>query len=517
MIHTHSGANNNHSSPKNSTPRTYAAIDLKSFYASVECAERELDPMKTHLVVADAARTEKTICLAVSPSLKAYGISGRARLFEVIAKVKQINYQRRQNAPNHQFTGNSSNADELAKNPNLELDFIIATPRMQYYIDYSQKIYQTYLKYLAPDDLYAYSIDEIFCDLTDYLRMYRLSSEELVTKIILDVFQTTKITATAGIGTNMFLCKVAMDILAKHTPPNSAGVRIAELDEISFREKLWNHRPITDFWRVGPGYAKRLAERGMYTMGDVARCSLTNEELLYKMFGVNAELLIDHSWGYECTTIASVKNYRSSTKSISSGQVLHCPYDAQKAEVIVKEMAESLALELLEKHLVTNHLVLNVSYDRENTPKIQKVNSQSSTIIDRYGRTVPKPAHGTLRLPQKTSSSNLIIDGFIKLYHQIIEPKFLIRKLTLDVANLVPENSDPKLPIYAQTSLFTNYQKVEQAEHLAKQQLKAEKKLQNAILKIRKRYGQNAILRGTNFEDGATGRERHHQIGGHQA
>jgi len=489
----------------------YAAIDLKSFYASVECHERGLNPLTTNLVVADASRTEKTICLAISPSLKSYGLGGRARLFEVISKVKQINLERQLRSPLQTFLGKSYDNEELKRNPSLQLDFLIATPRMRYYLDYSSKIYQIYLRHVAPADIFAYSIDEIFCDITSYLKMTGLTPDEFVTQMITDVYRETGITATAGIGTNLFLAKVAMDILAKHTEPNSQGVRIATLDEIGFREKLWSHTPITDFWRVGPGYAKRLANRNIHTMGDVAHCSLINMDLLYKMFGVNAELLIDHAWGYEPTEIRDVKNHQPETKSISSGQVLSCPYDYTKAQVIVKEMAESLALQLVEKSYLTNHLTLYINYDRENHSEI--------STTDHYGRKVPKPARGTYRLTYPTSSSQLIIHGFTKLFEKITNPDFTIRKITLAANDLIDENAyqtTAETPELSQLDLFTNYAELEKQKLREINSLKSEHNLQRAILDIRKRYGKNAILRGTNFEEGATGRNRHHQIGGHR-
>lgn len=490
----------------------YAAIDLKSFFASVECVERGLDPLTTNLVVADKSRTEKTICLAVSPSLKSYGLGGRARLFEVVSKVKQINAERKLHTPLGTFLGKSHDNEKLKTNPNLELDYIIATPRMKYYLDYSSKIYQIYLRHVSPEDIFAYSIDEIFCDITSYLKMTGLTPEDFVTQMIAEIYQETGITATAGVGTNLFLAKVAMDILAKHATPNSQGVRVAMLDEISFREKLWQHTPITDFWRIGRGYAKRLASRNIHTMGDVAYCSLTNMEMLYKMFGINAELLIDHAWGYEPTEIRDVKSHRPETKSISSGQVLSCPYPYDQAKVIVKEMAESLSLQLVEKNYLTNHLVLHIDYAPGNIDK--------TSVTDYYGRHVPKPAHSTYRLPYMTSSSKLIIDGFTRLFEQIVNHDFTVRKVTVAACDLVDENAHQptdNLTIPEQLDFFTNYTELEQQKSREIQSLQSEHNLQKAILDIRKRYGKNAILRGTNFETGATGRQRHHQIGGHRA
>lgn len=464
-------------------PKAYASIDLKSFYASVECVERGLNPLTTNLVVADASRTDKTICLAISPSLKAkFGLPGRARLFEVKQRVR--------NTP-----------------------FIIATPRMQYYIDYSATIYNIYLKYLAPDDLFAYSIDEVFCDLTSYLKLYQLSPAELVTKMLTDVYQTTGITATAGIGTNLFLSKIAMDILAKHAEPNSAGVRIAELDELSFRQKLWPHRPITDFWRIGPGIAKTLHAHCIYTMGDLARCSLSNPELLYQLFGVNAELLIDHAWGYESATIPEIKSYKPTTKSLSSGQVLHSPYPVDKARIVTAEMADAIALDLAVKHLVTDQLVLHISYDQTSLQVGQTPPNLQATKIDRFGRRVPKSAHATLRLPNKTNLMPTIHQNFLRLYDQIVEPKYFVRRLNLGVGNLTPADS---LPDFQQTSLFAD-DGANTSAAISNDQLARSAHMQDAILAIRQKYGPNAILKGINFEDGATAISRHRQIGGHRA
>lgn len=490
--------------------KIYAAIDLKSFYASVECHERGLDPLTTNLVVADESRTDKTICLAISPSLKSYGLPGRARLFEVNSKVHEINAERKAKTPLGIFLGKSSDNIKLQQNPNLALDFIVATPRMQYYLDYSAKIYNIYLRHVAPDDIFAYSIDEVFCDLTSYLKMTHSTPAEFVTKIITEIEQETGITATAGIGTNLFLAKVAMDILAKHAAPNSAGVRIAELDEQSFRTQLWQHTPITDFWRIGRGYARRLASRDIYTMGDVARCSIENEDLLYGLFGVNAELLIDHSWGWEPVTIADVKNHRPEHQSLSSGQVLSCPYTFAQAETIVKEMAESLSLELVQKQLATNSIVLVIEYDHKN--------SSPHTVIDHYNRRVPKPAQGTLRLDDYTSSTKLLTQGFLQLYHAKVNPAYTIRKVSLAANNLLSEFVIPTSEFgFTQTDFFTNYDKIEKQRALNRKIIRKEKQIQKAILKIRDRYGKNSILRGINFEDGATGRNRHHQIGGHRA
>lgn len=492
--------------------RVFVAIDLKSFYASVECNERGLDPLTTNLVVADSTRTDKTICLAISPSLKSYGLPGRARLFQVNQKVHEINAERKAKTPLGIFLDKSYDNSKLLQNPNLELDFIIAPPRMKYYLEYSSKIYNTYLRHVAPEDIFAYSIDEIFCDITSYLNMKHCTAEEFVTAMITDVYQTTGITATAGIGTNLFLAKVAMDVMAKHTKPNSAGVRIAKLDEQTFREQLWAHTPITDIWRVGRGYAKRLANHNLYTMGDIARCSLQNPKLLYDLFGVNAELLIDHAWGYECVTIPDVKQHLPKTKSLSSGQVLSYPYNFAKARTIVKEMAENLALELVQKDYVTSHLGLYINYDRTNP-------TSKNSATDHYGRRVPKPMQGSTHLSISTSSAKMIINGLLQLYDQNVNPQYTIRKITV-VANDLISSNKALLETNAgpiQADFFTNYAKLEHQKQLERKKLAKEHRVQKAVLDIRQRYGKNSILRGFNFEDGATGRSRHQQIGGHRA
>ncbi len=494
--------------------KVYVSIDLKSFYASVECRERGLDPLTTNLVVADKTRTEKTICLAVSPSLKSYGIPGRARLFEVIQKVKEVNFQRKRKAPNHQFAGKSYHDLQLRSNPALELDYIAAPPRMGLYMKYSTTIYQIYLKYVAPEDIFPYSIDEVFCDITNYLKTSNLTAKEFVSKMIMDVYHTTGITATAGIGTNLFLCKIAMDIGAKHIQPDKYGVRIAELNEMTFRKKLWNHQPITDFWRVGKGYAKKLAEHGMHTMGDVARCSVKNEELLYKLFGVNAELLIDHSWGWECVTIESIKNYKPETRSLSSGQVLHCPYGFEGARLIVKEMVELLVLEMVEKEFVTDQLVLDITYDVENLTKQNVYKGEIKE--DRYGRNMPKPAHGTYRLEQKTSSTKLIMNGFLKLYDAIVDKQLWIRKINICVGNLSDGTEREQENQYEQIDLFTDYREIEQNQKEEKQKMQKEKKIQKTIINLKNKYGKNVILKGMNLQEGATTIERNAQIGGHK-
>lgn len=503
--------------------RTYIAIDLKSFYASVECVERGLDPLKTNLVVADLSRTEKTICLAVSPSLKAYGISGRARLFEVVQKVKEENIKRQSLAPDHKFDGASWDDTELKEHPEKAIDYIVAPPRMAYYIQYSTKIYQIYLNYVAPEDCHVYSIDEIMMDVTDYLRTYRLTPRQLAGKIMQDIHASTGITATAGIGTNLYLCKVAMDIVAKHIPPDKNGVRIASLNEKSYRRILWPHRPITDFWRVGRGYAKKLAEQGIFTMGDVARCSVGkpgeyyNEDLLYKLFGVNAELLIDHAWGWEPCTIADVKAYRPKENSVISGQVLHCPYPADKARVVVREMAEMLALELVDKRLVTDQLVLTVGYDIENLSSPGMADYQGEITTDRYGRKIPKHAHGTENLSGHTSSGRLIVDAVLTLYDRIINEKFLVRRISLGANHVEDEEAVKKEPEFRQLDLFTDYAALEKEQEEEKAKRDKERKLQEAMIEIKKRYGKNAVLKGTNLMEGATAMDRNRQIGGHKA
>lgn len=493
--------------------RIYACIDLKSFYASVECVERGLDPLNTNLVVADKSRTEKTICLAVTPSLKQYGLSGRARLYEVEQKVKEINFERKKLNSYHKFTNRSYLDSELQKNKSLELTYIIAPPRMKKYMDYSAKIYNIYLKYLAPEDIFVYSIDEVFIEVTAYLKYYKMSASELVSKIIKDIYKTTGITATAGIGTNLYLAKVCMDIVAKKSPPNEIGVRIAEIDEKSYRELLWHHQPLTDFWRVGKGYTKKLAEQNIFTMGDVARCSIHNEDLLYKLFGVNAELLIDHAWGYEPVTLSEVKNYKPEKKSLSSGQVLHFAYNYQKVKLIVKEMIELLSLDLVEKHLVTNQLVLTIRYDRENlTNKEISKNYIGTVTIDSYGRKIPKHGHGTINLDYYSSSTKYLSKKCLELFERIINKKLLVRKVTISARNLITEEEREKNIILDQLDLFTNACQKE----LEIEKQKEELKLQHAILDIKNKYGKSSILKGMNLEEGATTIERNNQVGGHQ-
>ena len=491
----------------------YVAIDLKSFYASVECQERGLNPITTNLVVADSSRTEKTICLAVSPSLKQYGIPGRARLFEVVQKVKEVNIERKRKAPNQTFTGSSYDDIALKKNSDLELSYIVAPPRMSHYMKCSTNIYNVYLKWFSPEDIYVYSIDEVFIDITHYLQTYNMKARELVTKVIQDVYETTGITATAGIGTNLYLCKVAMDIVAKHVEPNKNGVRMAGLDEMTYRKLLWDHRPITDFWRVGKGYSKKLEEHRIYTMGDIARVSIQNEELLYKLFGINAELLIDHAWGWEPVTIKQIKAYKPTTNSISSGQVLHCPYNFEQTKLIVKEMTELLTLDLVEKNLVTNQIVLTVGYDIENLTDPYISNSYNGEItIDRYGRKIPKHAHGTINLDHKTSSTKIIMEATMKLYERIMNKKLLVRRINITANNVVDEETAKQEKTFEQIDLFTNYQ--EKVEKRKEEQ--AEKELQKAMIDIKKKYGKNAILKGMNLQEGGTTIERNGQIGGHK-
>ena len=499
--------------------RTYIAIDLKSFYASVECRERGLDPMDTNLVVADESRTDKTICLAVTPTLKSYGISGRGRLFEVKQRVKEANAGRRHDAPGRKLNGKSHFFSELQENPSLEIDFIIAPPRMAYYMEYSTKIYEVYLKYIAPEDIVVYSIDEVFMDVTDYLNTYKLSAHDLAMKIILDVIETTGITATAGIGTNLFLCKVAMDIVAKHIPADENGVRIAELDEMSYRKTMWSHQPLTDFWRVGRGYAKKLEEHGMFTMGDVARCSERDEDLLYKLFGKNAELLIDHAWGWEPTTIEAIKAYKPTSNSLGSGQVLHCPYDAEKARLVLREMADMLSLDLVDKSLVTDQLTVTVGYDIENlTDPNRRAKYQGAIVKDGYGRQIPKHSHGTINLDGHTSSTRKIMCAAAELFDRIADHSLLIRRLNVTANHLIPEADVPKKNGgYEQLDLFTDYAAQDAEREQEQQELERELKMQKALLSIKKRFGKNAILRGMNYEDGATAKDRNEQIGGHKA
>ena len=486
----------------------YVCIDLKSFYASVECKERNLDPLNTNLVVADQERTDKTICLAVSPSLKSYGLPGRCRLFEAKQKIKEINYLRRKNNNYKKFIGKSYIDSELKNNKTLELDFIIAPPRMKKYMKYSTDIYKIYLKYIAPEDIFVYSIDEVFCDITSYLNTYKLKPKELVSKIIKDVHETTGITATAGIGTNLYLAKISMDIVAKHTKPNEIGVRIAEINEMSYRKLLWNHKPLTDFWRVGRGYAKKLEQNNMFTMGDVARCSINNENLLYKLFGINAEFLIDHAWGFEPTTMQDIKNYKPETNSISEGQVLHCPYNYEKTKLIVKEMIDNLSLNLVNKEKVTNQIVLTIGYDISNLtdPKIRQ-NYKGEITFDQYGRMIPKHSHGTINLDHKTSSSKILMQKTLELYERLINKNLLVKRINITASNIV----DEKEINYEQLNIFTinnfNYENAKRNEEL---------KLQKVMLELKNKYGKNIILKAMNLEEGATTKERNNQVGGHK-
>lgn len=499
--------------------RTYIAIDLKSFYASVECVDRGLDPLTTNLVVADSSRTEKTICLAVSPSLKSYGIGGRARLFEVVQKVREVNYERRMKIPYGMFTGKSWRNPDLQAHPDWELDYIVAPPRMARYMQMSAHIYSVYLKYIAPEDIHVYSCDEVFMDVTSYLSTYKKTPHDLAMTIVRDVLKQTGITATAGIGTNMYLCKVAMDIVAKHMPADKDGVRIAELDEKSYREKLWDHRPLTDFWRCGKGIVSKLAIYGIETMGQIARLSVKNDEVLYKLFGVNAELLIDHSWGWEPCTMDYVKSYRPETNSLSSGQVLHEPYTFSKARVVIKEMADAVSMDLLDKGLVTDQLVVTVGYDRTSleNPEI-RAKYHGPVVKDYYGREVPKSAHGTTNLDRQTSSTTLIMTAVEKLFDRIVNKDLLVRRLNITTNHVIPESrvkkQDDKM---VQLDLFADYetlakQKKEEEERLAK-----ERRMQEALLAIKKQFGKNSILKGLNFEEGATAKDRNEQIGGHKA
>ena len=505
---------------------TYIAIDLKSFYASVECVERKENPLTTNLVVADESRTEKTICLAVSPSLKAFGIPGRARLFEVVAAVKEVNRRRLAVIPERKFSGKSCHAEDIDSDKSLAVSYIVAPPRMAKYMEYSTRIYQIYLRYFAPEDMHVYSVDEVFMDATRYLSTYKMSARELTRKIIQDILSETGITATAGIGTNLYLCKIAMDVWAKHTEADKDGVRIAELDEMSYRRYLWDHKPITDFWRVGRGYAKKLAENGMFTMGDIARCSVGkpgefyNEGLLYDLFGVNAELLIDHAWGWEPCTIEDIKAYKPSANSISTGQVLSEPYDFEKTRLIIREMTELLVLDLLDKHLMTDRMVLTVGYDIENLTDKSRRNAYNGEVVtDRYGRKIPKHAHGTANLKEKTSSVSIIMDAVMELYDRIMDPALLTRRMSVVAANVVDESEAEaqKTETYEQLSLFTDIKAEEERKKEEKAALLKERKAQEAVLAIRKKFGKNAILKGTNLEEGATTIDRNRQIGGHKA
>lgn len=494
---------------KHRQQRQYIAIDLKSFYASVECIERGLDPLDTCLVVADKSRTEKTICLAVSPALKVYGTGGRPRLFEVIQKVRVANSNRGRQ-------GRSFSKAVIDANPEVAIDYIVAPPRMAHYIEYSTRIYNVYLRYIAPEDIHVYSIDEVFMDVTSYLKTYRMTPHELARTIIREVLAETGITATAGIGTNMYLCKIAMDIVAKKMPADKDGVRIAELDEMSYRRQLWDHMPLTDFWRVGHGIARKLARYGMFTMGDVARCSVDNENILYELFGINAELLIDHAWGWEPVTMDLVKSYRPEAKSICSGQVLQSAYTVPRARNVVMEMADSVSLDLIDRHVVTNQIVLTVGYDVESlTNPTIRAKYKGPIKTDHYGRLVPVHAHGTINMEQPTSSSKIIIDKVVQLFDRIINPDLLVRRLSLSINNLINERMLRTEYAGEQLDLFTDYEKLKQQRQVLEAEMSKERRRQEAILKIKKIYGKNAILKGLNFTDGATQRDRNRQIGGH--
>lgn len=489
--------------------RQYIAIDLKSFYASVECVERGLDPLDTCLVVADARRTEKTICLAVSPALKSFGIGGRPRLFEVVQRVGEVNRNRGR-------MGKSVSAKELAGNPGLLVDYIVAPPRMAHYITYSTRIYEVYLRYISPEDIHVYSIDEVFIDATAYLGTYRMTAHELAISMIRDVLRETGITATAGIGTNMYLCKIAMDIVAKKMKPDKDGVRIAELDEMSYRRQLWDHIPLTDFWRVGRGVAARLAPYGMRTMGDIARCSIDREGLLYKLLGVNAELLIDHAWGWEPVTIDRVKSYRPETRSVSSGQVLTCAYTVKKAKVVVLEMVDALALELVDKGLVTDQIVLEIGYDVGSlTDPAISSRYHGRVRIDHYGRQVPFHAHGTVNVDIPTSSAGVLMEKVDELYDKIVNPILLVRRITLCANHLIREYEANARSRVFQLDLFADYDEIERNERERAAGLARERRRQEAVLRIKKKFGKNAILRGLNYADGSTQKDRNRQIGGH--
>ena len=487
--------------------KVYMCIDLKSFYASVECRERNLDPLTTNLVVADSSRTEKTICLAVSPSLKKYGLSGRSRLYEVVQKVRNINRERKEKIKGAKFRGKSSDINELEKDPYLEFSFIIAKPRMAYYLEYSTNIYKIYLKYISKDDIVVYSIDEVFCDITNYLKYYNLTPTELVTKIIKDVYTNTKITATAGIGTNLYLAKIAMDIVAKHAKSNAFGVRIAYLDEIKYRKELWDHKPLTDFWRLGKGIASKLSKFNINTMGEIASISLENEQLFFKLFGVNAELLIDHAWGYEPTLITDIMKYKPKSNSLSKGQVLHVPYDYLKARIIVREMADSLTLDLVNKKLVTKLITLTIGYDVSNVKKYDDL----ELVLDHYGRTIPKHSHGTITIDFKTSNQSILADKVIELYDKIVNKKLDIRRLNVSYCDLVPKSSVKEEKVIKQISLFDTYLD----EYKDDYKYDNSNKIEDAVINIKNKFGKNSILKGIDLLEGATAIERNKEIGGH--
>lgn len=498
--------------------RTYIAIDLKSFYASVECVERGLNPLTTNLLVADVSKTEKTICLAVTPSLKAYGISGRARLFEAVQQVKIANAQRKAKLKGKDFTGSSYNADELKANPNLSVDYIAAPPRMALYRECSARIAAIYLKYVSIDDLYAYSIDEVFIDATDYLDIYKMNAHDFARMLIQDVLASSGVTATAGIAENMYLCKVALDITAKHIQPDKDGVRIAELDMMTYRRTLWTHKPLTDFWMIGRGIEKRLNRLGLFTMGDVARCSIQNEDCLYREFGKNAQYIIDQAWGWESVTIADIKAYKPKSTSISSGQVLTRPYTFDETRIIVREMTENLVLGLVEKGLVTDQIVLQIGYDIDNLKDPKRREEYSGTIeIDRYGREIPKHARGTANMGKHTSSTRIVTEKTLELFERIVDPKLLVRRLNITANHIVGENEAVKNTTPQQLSLFDDAQEIERRQAQEDAAEEKERKIQKAMIQIKGRYGANAILKGTNFQEGSTARERNGTLGGHKA
>ncbi|WP_270400722.1 DNA methylase [Mitsuokella multacida] len=496
--------------------KCFIAIDLKSFYASVECVERGLDPLTTNLVVADESRTEKTICLAATPAIKAYGVPGRARLFEVVQKIKAANRRRRFYAPGRKLTGTSHDATELANNPNLAIDYIVAPPRMAFYMDYSARIYKVYLRYIAPQDIHTYSIDEVFINAAPYLDTYKMTAHDLAMKLVREVLKETGITATAGIGTNLYLAKIAMDIVAKHMPPDQDGVRIAALDETSYRRKLWAHTPITDFWRVGKGYAEKLANMGLYSMGDIARRSLDaqGEKELYRVFGVNAELLIDHAWGYEPCTMEAIKAYRPASTSVSSGQVLHCPYTNEQARLIVWEMADQMILDLVAKKLMTSQIVLDVGYDIKNIAK----GYTGPVHIDHYGRRVPKPAHGTVSLKKHSSSTKELLHETLALYDRIVSPTLMVRRITITMGKLIDEDSATKQDEdVVQFDLFSDTEKEAKESEAAEHAEQKEKSLQHAMIAIKNKFGKNAILKAANLKEEARAIARNSEIGGHKA
>ncbi len=496
--------------------RSCIAIDLKSFYASVECLDRGLDPLDANLVVADESRTDKTICLAVSPSLKALGIPGRPRLFEVVQKVREINAARLKKAPGHCFTGSSCFSEELKQNPSLKLDYIVAMPRMARYIEFSTMVYAVYLKYFAPEDICVYSIDEVFLEATGYLASQKKTARGLTCDILAEITARTGLTATAGIGTNLYLAKVAMDIVAKHAEPDKNGARMAELDEMSYRRTLWTHEPLTDFWRVGPGYAQKLIQNGMHTMGDVARCSLINQELLYRLFGVNAELLIDHAWGYEPCTMKDIRAYTPQSRSLSQGQVLSAPYPCAAARIIVREMAQDLALELVEKRLAADQIVLTISYDAENLLK-PGILYKGTVVTDRYGRKKPAHAHGSISLAEYTNSARIITGQALALFDSVINKAFTVRKISIAATHVLPEHQAGKKKAMCELSLFSDPEQNLEAQRQKEQSLAQERRRQEAVLSIRRKFGKNAIVKGTSFEEKATGRLRNAQIGGHKA